>query len=102
MAPGVNALGFMLPYTPLHHLLLRNLDRPLVMTSGNISDEPICYDDGEATKRLGKIADYFLLHDRRIHMRTDDSVVRVHDRPRNDRAPFARLRAGADKNGIQV
>ena len=79
VAPGVKALGFMLPYTPLHHLLLRNLDRPLVMTSGNVSNEPICYDDGEATKRLQKIADYFLLHDRRIHMRTDDSVVRVHE-----------------------
>ena len=79
VAPGVNAFGFMLPYTPLHHLLLRNLDRPLVMTSGNVSNEPICYDDGDATKRLQKITDYFLLHDRRIHMRTDDSVVRVHN-----------------------
>ncbi|MCA1603158.1 MAG: Sua5/YciO/YrdC/YwlC family protein, partial [Acidobacteria bacterium] len=79
VAPGVNTLGFMLPYTPLHHLLLKNLDRPLVMTSGNVSNEPICYDDGEATKRLRKIADYFLLHDRRIHMRTDDSVVRVRE-----------------------
>ena len=48
------------------------------MTSGNISDEPICYTDAEASGRLSKIADYFLLHDRRIHMRTDDSVVRIH------------------------
>ncbi|MCM3900273.1 MAG: carbamoyltransferase HypF [Pyrinomonadaceae bacterium] len=79
VAPGVNALGFMLPYTPLHHLLLRNLDRPLVMTSGNVSSEPICYENAEATKRLHKIADYFVFHDRRIHMRTDDSVVRVYD-----------------------
>jgi len=62
VAPGVNALGFMLPYSPLHHLLLKNLDRPLVMTSGNVSDEPICYTDEEAAKRLSKIADYFLLH----------------------------------------
>ncbi|MEP6922588.1 MAG: carbamoyltransferase HypF [bacterium] len=77
VAPGVNALGFMLPYSPLHHLLLQGLGRPLVMTSGNISDEPICYTDGEATRRLDRIADYFLLHDRRIHMRMDDSVVRV-------------------------
>jgi hydrogenase maturation protein HypF len=79
VAPGVSNLGFMLPYSPLHHLLLENLDRPLVMTSGNVSDEPICFDDSQATKRLSGIADYFLLHDRRIHIRTDDSVVRVHD-----------------------
>ncbi len=79
VAPGVNNLGFMLPYSPLHHLLFKNLDRPLVMTSGNVSDEPICFDDEQAVNRLAKIADYFLLHDRRIHMRTDDSVARVHD-----------------------
>jgi hydrogenase maturation protein HypF len=79
VAPGLNNLGFMLPYSPLHHLLLKNLGQPLVMTSGNISDEPISYDDAEAATRLNKIADYFLMHDRRIHMRTDDSVVRVHD-----------------------
>ena len=77
VAPGGTHFGFMLPYSPLHHLLLKNLDHPLVMTSGNISDEPICYDDEEAGARLRGIADYFLLHDRRIHMRTDDSVVRV-------------------------
>lgn len=79
IAPRVNTLGFMLPYTPLHHLLLENLDRPLVMTSGNVSDEPICYEDEDAIRRLNKLADYFLLHDRRIHLRTDDSVVRVHE-----------------------
>jgi hydrogenase maturation protein HypF len=79
VAPGVNNLGFMLPYSPLHHLLLKDLDRPLVMTSGNVSDEPICFDDEQAFRRLGRIADYFLLHDRRIHMRTDDSVTRVQD-----------------------
>jgi hydrogenase maturation protein HypF len=77
VAPDVNTLGFMLPYTPLHYLLLENARRPLVMTSGNISDEPICYQDGEAKERLETIADYFLLNDRRIHMRTDDSVARV-------------------------
>ena len=77
VAPRVNTLGFMLPYTPLHHLLLADLKRPLVMTSGNVSDEPICYENEDALKRLKKIADYFLLHDRRIHMRTDDSVARV-------------------------
>lgn len=79
IAPGVNTLGFMLPYTPLHHLLLADLDRPLVLTSGNVSDEPICYEDGDASRRLHDIADHLLLNDRRIHMRTDDSVARVHD-----------------------
>jgi hydrogenase maturation protein HypF len=77
IAPGSRTLGFVSPYTPLHHLLLDGLDRPLVMTSGNVSDEPICYQDGEAGTRLAGIADYFLLHDRRIHMRADDSVARV-------------------------
>jgi hydrogenase maturation protein HypF len=79
IAPGVNTLGFMLPYTPLHHLLLEDLDRPLVMTSGNVSDEPICYEDGDARERLHDIADYLLLNDRRIKMRTDDSVARVYE-----------------------
>ena len=82
IAPGVKTLGFMLPYTPLHYLLFERVDRPLVMTSGNVSDEPICYRDEEAGGRLSDIADYYLLHDRRIHMRADDSVVRVQgDRP---------------------
>jgi hydrogenase maturation protein HypF len=78
IAPGVSTLGFMLPYAPLHHLLLKDLARPLVMTSANVSDEPICYEDPDAMSRLGAIADYFLLHNRRIHIRSDDSVVRVH------------------------
>ena len=77
VAPRVNTLGFMLPYTPMHHLLLEKLERPLVMTSGNVSDEPICYEDEDAIRRLNKLADYFLFHDRRIHIRTDDSVARV-------------------------
>ncbi|MGH7823599.1 MAG: carbamoyltransferase HypF [Candidatus Binatia bacterium] len=77
VAPGVNTLGFMLPYSPLHHLLFERLDRPLIMTSGNLSDEPIQYRDRDAFERLGKIADYFLLHNRRIHVRSDDSVMRV-------------------------
>jgi hydrogenase maturation protein HypF len=77
IAPNLNTLGFMLPYTPLHHLLLDKLGGPLVMTSGNISDEPIAYRDSEAAARLKNIADYFLLHDRRIHIRTDDSIVRI-------------------------
>jgi hydrogenase maturation protein HypF len=77
IAPRVGTFGFMLPYAPLHHLLLENFDGPLVMTSGNVSDEPICYRDEEAGCRLGGIADYLLLHDRPVHMRTDDSVARV-------------------------
>lgn len=77
IAPGVKTLGFMLPYTPLHHLLLEKMDRPLVMTSGNVSDEPICYEDHDAAGRLSEIADFYLLHNRRIHMRADDSVTRV-------------------------
>ncbi|MEJ7624419.1 MAG: carbamoyltransferase HypF [Pyrinomonadaceae bacterium] len=77
VAPRMTSLGFMLPYTPLHHLLLENIDRPLVMTSGNVSDEPIAYTDRDAGERLSKIADYYLLHDRRIHIRMDDSVARV-------------------------
>jgi hydrogenase maturation protein HypF len=76
VAPGTRQLGVMLPYTPLHHLLLRALGRPMVLTSGNTSDEPIAYDDKDALARLAGIADAFLAHDRPIHMRTDDSVVR--------------------------
>ncbi|MFD0743685.1 Sua5/YciO/YrdC/YwlC family protein [Phytohabitans flavus] len=77
VAPGNRDLGVMLPYTPLHHLLAARLGRPLVLTSGNVSDEPIAFDDADATARLPGIADGFLRHDRRIHVRTDDSVVRV-------------------------
>ncbi|MGI8312458.1 carbamoyltransferase HypF [Saccharopolyspora hattusasensis] len=77
IAPGTRQLGLMLPYTPLHHLLLRGFPRPIVLTSGNVSDEPIAYRDDDALERLGEIADGFLMHDRPIHMRTDDSVVRV-------------------------
>jgi hydrogenase maturation protein HypF len=78
VAPGNPYLGIMLPYTPLHHLLLHAVDGiPLVMTSGNQSDEPIAYEDGDAVCRLAGIADVFLTHDRPIHVRCDDSVTRV-------------------------
>jgi hydrogenase maturation protein HypF len=77
VAPGQNTLGFMLPYTPLHHLILKRMNRPIVLTSGNIYDEPQCIDNEEARQKLGKIADYFLLHNREIVNRLDDSVVRV-------------------------
>ena len=76
-APGNRQLGIMLPYSPLHHLLLAALGRPMVLTSGNVSDEPIVYRDEEALERLGGIADAFLVHDRAIHIRTDDSVART-------------------------
>ncbi len=76
VAPGNRYLGVLLPYTPLHHLLLRAVGRPLVMTSGNVSDEPIAYRDEDASGRLAGIADVFLAHDRDIHIRADDSVVR--------------------------
>ena len=77
VAPGAPELGVMLPYSPLHHLLLSDLGDTLVLTSGNVSDEPIAYEDDDARERLAQIADLFLLHDRRIETRTDDSVVRV-------------------------
>lgn len=77
VAPGNNYFGVMLPYTPLHFLLLKDNFLALVMTSGNISDEPITFEDAEAATRLNRIADFFLLHNRRIHTRTDDSIARV-------------------------
>ena len=80
VAPGQKTLGFMLPYTPLHLLLLEpavGFPPVLVMTSANLSEEPIAYRDEEARQRLGQLADGFLLHNRPIHMRVDDSVARV-------------------------
>jgi hydrogenase maturation protein HypF len=77
VAPGLKALGFMLPYTPLHLLITRQLDRPLVMTSGNVSDEPQVTDLDTARRGLRGIADAMLMHDREIANRIDDSVVRV-------------------------
>jgi len=79
VAPGAPELGVMLPYSPLHHLLLADVGAPLVLTSGNVSDEPIAYTDDDALERLAPIADGFLVHDRPIQTRTDDSVVRVVD-----------------------
>jgi hydrogenase maturation protein HypF len=77
VAPESREVGVMLPYTPLHHLLLAEAARPLVMTSGNLSDEPIATGNAEAIERLGAIADTILLHDREIESRCDDSVARV-------------------------
>ena len=82
VAPGVGSLGVMLPSTPLHHLLIDLVGRPVVMTSGNLSDEPIAIGNDEARMRLGAVADGFLLHDREIISRYDDSVVRPTPRGR--------------------
>ncbi len=79
VAPGQTTLGFMLPYSPLHHLLLQDWGRPLVMTSGNRSEEPQCIANDEAHQRLAGLADVLLLHDRDILNRVDDSVMRVMD-----------------------
>ena len=77
VAPGNPYLGCMLPYTPMHHLLMRELGFPVVATSGNLSDEPICIHEKEAVERLHGIADVFLVHDRPIVRHVDDSIVRV-------------------------
>jgi hydrogenase maturation protein HypF len=90
VAPGLKYLGVMLPYTPLHHILLRQTGRPLVMTSGNLSEEPIAKDNDEALRRLGNIADYFLRHNRDIYARYDDSVMLVE----NETPRFARRARG--------
>jgi hydrogenase maturation protein HypF len=77
VAPGNPSLGVLLPYTPLHHLLLQELGFPVVATSGNVSDEPIVIDERDALARLGGIADLFIMHDRPIVRAIDDSVMRV-------------------------
>jgi len=77
VAPGSAWVGLLLPYTPLHHLLAADTARPLVLTSGNLTDEPIAFDDADARRRLGHVADLFLGHDRPIHRRCEDSVVRA-------------------------
>lgn len=77
VAPGNPCLGVMLPYTPLHHLLLAELRFPVVATSGNLSDEPICIDERESLERLGSVADVFLVHNRPIVRHVDDSILRV-------------------------
>lgn len=89
VAPRNPTLGLMLPYTPLHLLLMRAVDRPLVATSGNRSEEPICTRSAEAVSRLRGIADYFLLHDRPIERPVDDSVMAVHQ---GTRVPVRRSR----------
>ncbi|MGN6392383.1 MAG: carbamoyltransferase HypF, partial [Gemmatimonadales bacterium] len=94
VAPRLRELGVMLPYTPLHFLLLADVGVPLVMTSGNVSDEPIAYHDEDARRRLGGIADLLLVHDRPIETRTDDSVVRTTSTPDGHRAVVLRRSRG--------
>ncbi len=77
VAPANPYLGIMLPYTPLHHLLMEAVNRPVVATSGNLSDEPMCIDEHEALNRLAGIADFFLVHNRPIVRHVDDSIVRM-------------------------
>ncbi len=77
VAPGQRCLGFMLPYSPLHHLIMAGLDAPIVLTSGNRSEEPQCIGNDDSRERLAGIADVFLLHDRDIVNRVDDSVIRL-------------------------
>jgi hydrogenase maturation protein HypF len=98
VAPASRELGVMLAYTPLHHVLLADARKlgvdALVMTSGNVADEPIAYEDEEALARLKPIADAFLLHDRPVHMRTDDSLARVVDVGARRRAQTLRRSRG--------
>jgi hydrogenase maturation protein HypF len=109
VAPGMPELGVMLPYSPLHHLLLADLalamsaSAPaLVMTSGNVSDEPIAYHDPDALARLGGIADLVLVHDRPIQTRTDDSVLRVVDAPDGPRRFVLRRSRGYVPAGLPL
>jgi hydrogenase maturation protein HypF len=99
VAPNNGWLGLMLPYTPIHHLLLRQGNfTALVMTSANRSDEPIAFEDADALQRLSGIADYFLVHDRPIHIRCDDSVIRVFQ----ERPLFYRRSRGYVPRAIQL
>ena len=77
VSPGNSTAGVFLPYTPLHYLMLRKLKKPVVATSANVTDEPIAKDEKDAFARLSKIADYYLVHNRKIIRRADDSVVRI-------------------------
>ena len=95
VAPALDRLGIMLPYTPLHHLLLAEGPKALVMTSGNPTEEPLCCENDEALRRLASIAEAFLLHDRDIERRIDDSVVLAMDDPAGPIVPIRRARGFA-------
>lgn len=109
IAPDNPYLGVMLPYTPLHHLIMRKLNFPIVATSGNIAEEPMCINEVEALIKLGTIADYFLVHNRTIARHVDDSIVRIF----NDRqmvlrrargyAPFpVQIKSGTDRSKSDI
>jgi hydrogenase maturation protein HypF len=103
VAPRSPELGVMLPYSPLHHLLLAGVGATLVMTSGNVSDEPIAYRDEDALERLRDVADLFLGHDRPIETRTDDSVLRVATTvPGTRRSAFLRRSRGYVPGGLPL
>ena len=94
VAPNLPELGLLLAYTPVHELLLARVGRPLVMTSGNLSDEPIAHDDTDALARLGHMVDAVLTHDRAIHIRCDDSVVRASTPPTGGAVQMVRRSRG--------
>ena len=102
IAPGLREVGLMLPTTPLHHLLMRSVDGPVVCTSGNLTDEPICTGNADAIARLGHVVNLFVTHDRPIRRAVDDSVVRVIDgvpqvlRLARGYAPFTLAMVGPD------
>ncbi|HEY6057986.1 MAG TPA: carbamoyltransferase HypF, partial [Candidatus Limnocylindrales bacterium] len=106
LAPGVTngnrRVGLFLPYTPLHHLLMAAAGRPIVLTSGNLSDEPLVTDDDEALTRLAGVADAFLVHDRRIRARYDDSVTRIVGRGGTARESIIRRGRGYAPDPIEL
>ena len=102
VAPGLPDLALFLPYSPLHHLLLADVGRPLVMTSGNSSDEPIAHRDLDASTRLGPMVDGLLTHDRQIHIRCDDSVAARYRLTAAVAASITRLRTGADAAAVRL
>ena len=93
VAPDCYGLGFMLPYTPLHHLLMVAFGGPLVMTSGNLSEEPLCYENSEVLTRLSNVADAFLMHNRPIVVPCDDSVVMIGSNGQREAVPVMVRRA---------
>jgi hydrogenase maturation protein HypF len=102
VAGGLRRIGLFLPYTPLHHLLLEAFGRPIVLTSGNLADEPLVTDDAEALVRLAGVADAFLVHDRQIRARYDDSVSRIVGRGRTARESMIRRGRGYAPDPVRL